>query len=154
MRGTSLTLLATLADLRRVVLAPLSKFIPEAKSQWQELQGRVVGRNNDDACILLNGLEILSREWSDMEAELQLTQSKMQASAIYIHCPNYHFNPSTHCQQPKEFCEYTNSTISQMLNLEYNIPDLSKSHYTAQIPHCCLRIILFCIASVARIVDQ
>lgn len=46
----------------------------------QELQGRVVGRNNDDACILLNGLEILSREWNTMEQDLQLSNRRSQVS--------------------------------------------------------------------------
>ena len=46
----------------------------------QELQGRVVGRNNDDVCILLNGLEILSREWNTLEHDLQMSQSRVQAS--------------------------------------------------------------------------
>ena len=40
----------------------------------QELQGRVVGRNKDDANFICKGLEVLAREWEALQGSVQRTQ--------------------------------------------------------------------------------
>lgn len=44
----------------------------------QDLEGRVVGRNNDDASFLCKGLEVLLQEWELMEATVQEVQQSVE----------------------------------------------------------------------------
>jgi hypothetical protein len=43
----------------------------------QELQGRVVGRNNDDAKFLCKGLAVLSKEWEVLETKLRRAEREL-----------------------------------------------------------------------------
>jgi len=43
----------------------------------QELQGRVVGRNNDDAKFLCKGLAVLYKEWEVLEATTQRAEQAL-----------------------------------------------------------------------------
>ena len=50
----------------------------------QELQGRVVGRNNDDARFLCKGLAVLHKEWDVLEAAAQKAQVRLGVDACRL----------------------------------------------------------------------
>ena len=49
--------------------------------ELQDLEGRVVGRNNDDAAFLCKGLEVLLREWEAMESRVQDSNQLMEQAS-------------------------------------------------------------------------
>ncbi len=52
----------------------------------QELQGRVAGRNNDDARFLCKGLAVLHKEWEALEAKASRAEHLAQVD-FWVHLP-------------------------------------------------------------------
>ena len=61
--------------------------LARAINQLQDLEGRVVGRNNDDAAFLCNGLEVLLQDWEAMESRVQDSNQLMEQ--VRILCSPY-----------------------------------------------------------------